>query len=77
MHKNRMKSLKEDYKHFAFTLLAVSTFLYIGAVLPDQGLTLGQKSTMFLADCVFLAGLAFFCADRSLIYKKRLEEADE
>ncbi|MEC2028524.1 YrhC family protein, partial [Bacillus subtilis] len=35
-----------------------------------------QKSTMFLADCVFLAG-AFFCADRSLIYKKRLEEADE
>ncbi|MCY8693694.1 YrhC family protein, partial [Bacillus spizizenii] len=54
----------------------VSTFLYIGAVLPDQGLTLGQKSMMFLADCVFLAG-AFFCVDRSLIYKKRLEEADE
>ncbi|KAF1679508.1 MULTISPECIES: YrhC family protein [Bacillus] len=76
MNKIRIKSLKEDYKHFAFTLLAVSTFLYIGAVLPDQGLTLAQKSTMFLADCVFLAG-AFFCADRSLIYKKRLEEADE
>ncbi|MBL3646354.1 MULTISPECIES: YrhC family protein [Bacillus] len=76
MNKNRMKSLKEDYKHFAFTLLAVSTFLYIGAVLPDQGLTLGQKSMMLLADCVFLAG-AFFCVDRSLIYKKRLEEADE
>ncbi|USP94214.1 YrhC family protein [Bacillus vallismortis] len=76
MNKNRMKSLKEDYKHFAFTLLAVSTFLYIGAVLPDQGLTLGQKSMMLLADCVFLVG-AFFCVDRSLIYKKRLEEADE
>ncbi|MCY8835523.1 YrhC family protein, partial [Bacillus atrophaeus] len=26
MDKKRMKSLKEDYKHFAFTLLAVSTF---------------------------------------------------
>ncbi|KUP29799.1 hypothetical protein AU385_15280 [Bacillus halotolerans] len=76
MKKNKMKSLKEDYKHFAFTLLAVSTFLYIGAVLPDQGLTLGQKSVMFMTDCVFLAG-AFFCADRSLVYKKRLEEADE
>ncbi len=31
---------------------------------------------MFVTDCVFLAG-AYFCVDRSLIYKKRLEEADE
>ncbi|MED1122712.1 YrhC family protein [Bacillus atrophaeus] len=76
MDKKKMKSLKEDYKHFAFTLLAVSTFLYIGAVLPDQGLSLAQKSIMMITDCLFLTG-AFFCVNRSLIYKKRIEQADE
>ncbi|WP_423749824.1 YrhC family protein [Bacillus velezensis] len=70
----------------AFRPLHIRDELFDGRVLvqaarhldafPDQGLTLGQKSTMFLADCLFLAG-AFFCADRSRIYKKRLEEADE
>ncbi|MFE9942286.1 YrhC family protein [Bacillus velezensis] len=76
MEKKRLKSLIEDFKHYAFILLAVSTFIYIGAVLPGQGLTAGQKMLMFVTDCVFLTG-AYFCVDRSLIYKKRLEEADE
>ncbi|AOC91853.1 YrhC family protein [Bacillus amyloliquefaciens] len=76
MEKKRLKSLIEDFKHYAFILLAVSTFIYIGAVLPGQGLTVGQKMLMFVTDCVFLAG-AYFCVDRSLIYKKRLDEADE
>ncbi|MEW4022316.1 hypothetical protein CHH79_11810 [Bacillus siamensis] len=76
MENKRLKSLIEDFKHYAFILLAVSTFIYIGAVLPGQGLTSGQKMLMFVTDCVFLAG-AYFCVDRSLIYKKRLEEAEE
>lgn len=66
MEKKRLKSLIEDFKHYAFILLAVSTFIYIGAVLPGQGLTAGQKMLMFVTDCVFLAG-AYFCVDRSLI----------
>ena len=43
----------EDYKQFAFTLLSVSAFLYIGSVIPGQGLETGQKMTMMLATCGF------------------------
>lgn len=44
MEKKRLKSLIEDFKHYAFILLAVSTFIYIGAVLPGQGLTAGPEN---------------------------------
>lgn len=46
MEKKRLKSLIEDFKHYAFILLAVSTFIYIGAVLPGQGLTAGDRKSV-------------------------------
>ncbi|NPC93460.1 hypothetical protein HOO54_14755 [Bacillus sp. WMMC1349] len=76
MHKKKVKALMEDYKQFAFTLLSVSTFLYIGTIIPNQGLTLFQQSVMMFATCSFLAG-AFFCVKRSLKYKRQLDEMEE
>ncbi|MFN2745141.1 MULTISPECIES: YrhC family protein [Bacillus] len=76
MHQKKVKSLMEDYKQFAFTLLSVSAFLYIGSIIPGQGLGAGQKTVMMLATCGFLAG-AFFCVKRSLKYKRQLDEMEE
>lgn len=76
MHKKKVKSLMDDYKQFAFTLLSVSTFIYIGSVIPNQGLETGQKTVMMLATCALLAG-AFFCVKCSLKYKKQLDEMEE
>ncbi|KAA6451206.1 YrhC family protein [Bacillus swezeyi] len=76
MQQKKVKSLMEDYKQFAFTLLSVSAFLYIGSIIPDHGLGTGQKTMMMFATCGFLAG-AFFCVKRSLKYKKQLDEMEE
>ena len=76
MRKKKVKSLMEDYKQFAFTLLSVSAFLYIGTVIPNEGLGMDQNTMMMLATCGFLAA-AFFCVKRSLKYKKQLDEMEE
>lgn len=76
MNAKQLKSLMEDYKQFAFTLLAVSAFLYIGSVLPNQELNIKQKNLLLFVDCLFLAG-AFLCVKRSLHFKKQLEKAED
>lgn len=53
MEKKRLKSLIEDFKHYAFILLAVSTFIYIGAVLPGQGLTAARNADVCNGLCIF------------------------
>ncbi|MGG3623694.1 YrhC family protein [Bacillus gobiensis] len=76
MNAKQLKSLAEDYKQFAFTLLAVSAFLYIGSVLPNQELNIEKKNLLLFVDCLFIAA-SFLCVKRSLHYKKQLEKAED
>ncbi|MDR7073592.1 YrhC family protein [Fictibacillus barbaricus] len=57
MNNNMTKELKNkiaDYQRFGFILLAVSTFFYVGLVLPEdksfiQSVTLGSASLICLS----------------------------
>jgi hypothetical protein len=76
MNAKQLQSHMQDYKQFAFTLLAISTFLYIGSVLPNHEIKVEQKNLLLFVDCLFLAA-AFFCVKRSLHYKKQLDNIDD
>ncbi|OLP65454.1 hypothetical protein BACPU_15420 [Bacillus pumilus] len=65
-----------DYKQYAFILLAVSTFLYIGTILPNQHVETFQKMLIMGAECVFLLA-AFVCVKRALFYQKKLKELNK
>jgi hypothetical protein len=65
-----------DYKRFAFVLVSLSVFLYLGAVLPLEEKTL-LKTYMLMGGTVVLLGLSgvfFFQAAR---LKKKLAEMDD
>ncbi|MGE6629153.1 YrhC family protein [Bacillus sp. NPDC077027] len=74
--KKKWSGLMTDYKQYAFILLAVSTFLYIGTILPAQHIEGVQKTLMIGVNCLFLIA-AFGCVKRSLFYRKKLQELDE
>lgn len=65
-----------DYKQYAFILLAVSTFLYIGTILPNQHIEASPKMLMIGIDCVFLLA-PFICVKRAIFFQKKLQELDE
>ncbi|MFJ5965393.1 MULTISPECIES: YrhC family protein [unclassified Bacillus (in: firmicutes)] len=74
--KKKWYGLMTDYKQYAFILLAVSTFIYIGTILPNQHVEAFSKMLMIGVDCVFLFA-AFVCVKRALFYQKKLQELDE
>ncbi len=74
--KKKWDGLVTDYKQYAFILLAVSTFLYIGTILPNQHLEALPKMLMLAVDCVFLLA-AFLCVKRAIFFQKKLQELDE
>lgn len=78
MKKKDMKHLMTDYKRYAFVLLAVSVFLYIGMLIPAQGLEPDpiKEYVMMGTTAVFLAA-SFYCMKRSITYKKRLDEQED
>ena len=74
--KKKWSDLVTDYKQYAFILLAVSTFLYIGTILPNQHIEASPKMLMMGIDCVFLLA-AFVCVKRAIFFQKKLQELDE
>jgi hypothetical protein len=65
-----------DYKRFAFVLVSLSVFLYLGAVLPVEEKTL-FKTYMLMGGTVTMlgfSGLFFYQAAR---LKKKLTEMDD
>jgi hypothetical protein len=76
MNKKRLYALIIDFKQYAFILLAVSVFLYIGVVLPDQGKEDIYDIVLMITTVIFLIG-SFLCFKQSLNYKKQLEKQSE
>ncbi|WP_409251451.1 YrhC family protein [Bacillus sp. SCS-153A] len=77
--KNIKKNLNEkiiDYKRFAFVLVSVSVFLYLGAVLPVEEKTLLKTYVLMGGTVVMLgfSGLFFYQAAK---LKKKLTDMDE
>ncbi|TYS00837.1 hypothetical protein FZC84_04920 [Rossellomorea vietnamensis] len=65
-----------DYKRFAFILVSLSVFLYLGAVLPVEEKTL-LKTYMLMGGTVVMlgfSGLFFYQAAR---WKKKLAEMED
>ena len=64
-----------DYKRFAFVLLSLSVFLYIGSFLPVEGKTDG--ATLILTGGGFiLIGIAIFFYSRAIAIQKKMNEQD-
>ncbi|MDQ0231555.1 YrhC family protein [Metabacillus malikii] len=76
MEKKKLHGLMIDFKNYAIILLAVSTFLYIGVVIPDQG-----KSELYdiilMVSTIALLVISFLCFKRSLFYKKQYDNIEE
>ena len=75
MNKKSLQALVTDFKNYAFVLLAVSVFLYIGVVLPEQGEHDVYDIVLMMTTILFLAG-AFVSFKISLKYKKQLDETE-
>ncbi|MFZ3588252.1 YrhC family protein [Bacillus sp. DJP31] len=65
-----------DYSRFGMVLLAVSVFLFIGILIPDEGKSIIQTYVMMASTVVFLA-IAFYFFKKTIQYKKALSELDE
>ncbi|WP_456273949.1 YrhC family protein [Bacillus sp. AK031] len=65
-----------DYKRFAFVLVSLSVFLYLGAVLPVEEKTLMKTYVLMGGTVVLLAfsGMFFYQAAR---LKKKLSDMDD
>lgn len=65
-----------DFKRFAFVLLMVSVFLYLGVLIPSEGKTALQTYGAMGATivCIGLSGLFFA---KTIKYKKILAEMNE
>lgn len=77
MNRKQVQQLMIDFKRFAFLLLAVSVFLYIGMLIPAQGQDPNtmKEYIMMGTTSVFLLA-SFLCFKRSITYKKRLDEEE-
>jgi L-asparagine transporter-like permease len=76
MNNKKLHALMVDFKQYAFILMAVSVFLYIGVVLPDQGKEEIYDIVLMLTTLLFLIG-SFICFKASLNYKKQLDKQEE
>ncbi|QGQ47351.1 YrhC family protein [Metabacillus sediminilitoris] len=73
MNKKKLQSLILDFKNYAFILMAVSVFLYIGVILPDQGKEEIYDMILMITTVLFLLA-SFVCFKTSLKYKKQLDK---
>ncbi|MFC4320872.1 YrhC family protein [Litchfieldia salsa] len=65
-----------DYKRYSFILIAVSVFLYIGVLIPNEGKTNLQMIALMGTTVLFL--ITSFCLFRTVIkYKRELSEIDQ
>ncbi|MFD2679902.1 YrhC family protein [Bacillus seohaeanensis] len=64
-----------DYKRFGFTLIALSTFLYLGVIIPAEGKTL-VKIYMLMGGTVVMLGTSFLFFLKAIKYKKQLHSME-
>jgi hypothetical protein len=75
----KMKDLQGkmvDYTRFGMVLLAVSVFMFIGILVPNEGKTMTQTYVMMVTDTVFLAA-ALFYFKKGIKYKNKLAKIKE
>lgn len=65
-----------DFSRFGMVLLAVSVFLFIGVLIPNEGKSMLQTYVMMTSTVGFL-GLSFYFFRKAVQYKKTLSELDE
>ncbi|WP_153123208.1 YrhC family protein [Peribacillus tepidiphilus] len=66
-----------DYKRFAFTLVCVSVFFYLGVLIPSPGKEDLNNFLMMGATIVFLAGASLFFYLSNQCKKALAEFSDE
>jgi YrhC-like protein len=64
-----------DYKRFGFTLIALSTFLYLGVIIPAEGKTL-VKIYMLMGGTVVMLSTSFLLFLKAIKYKKQLHSME-
>ncbi|MGD6818187.1 YrhC family protein [Metabacillus sp. 113a] len=69
--KKQWENLVNDFKNYAFVLLALGTFFYIGVFVASS--QTAEQYAMMGTSGVMLAG-AMVCFKISLAYKKKLQE---
>jgi len=62
-----------DYTRFAFILVALSAYLYIGVLIPGEGVTNVQIYGLMGATAVFL-GIAFIFFRKVILLKKEINK---
>lgn len=75
MEQNKLRAAVADYSRFAFTLLAVSVFFYLGVVIPKDGKGIIQTDIMMGATGLFLI-IAFVFFRKAIKYKRILQELE-
>ncbi|MCL6586851.1 MAG: YrhC family protein [Anoxybacillus sp.] len=61
-----------DYKAYSLVLFAVSTFLYLGTIIP-QALTAEKKPLVLFMIGILLGGAIYF-ARQAAVYARKVEE---
>jgi uncharacterized membrane protein len=70
------KKIKEkivDYTRFAYTLMSLSVFFYLGVIIPKDGTSNIQIIVYMSMTIAFLLG-AFFFFKRAIKYKRLLQD---
>ncbi len=60
-----------DYKRFAFILLALSVFMFIGLIVPNEGVTQNQSIILVGLSIVTLIS-AFICHRQAMKFQEQL-----
>lgn len=80
MELNKLKELQAkmaDYTQFAFILLTVSVFLYIGVLIPPSvGKEIFQVYLLMGTTVLFLS-LSFYFFQKAIKYKHQLSDMEE
>lgn len=72
----RLQEKAVDYTRFAFILLAVSVFLYVGILLPVEGKEPYQNDVL-MAGTLFILAVAFIFVKRAIELKKIITESEK
>jgi hypothetical protein len=75
LNKKTLQKKIIDYKRFGFTLIALSTFLYLGVIIPAEGKTL-VKIYMLMGGTVVMLGTSFLFFLKAIKYKKQLHSME-
>jgi hypothetical protein len=75
LNKKTLQKKIIDYKRFGFTLIALSTFLYLGVIIPAEGKTL-VKTYMLMGGTVVMLGTSFLFFLKAIKHKKQLHSME-